>query len=195
MSLFFFPSIQAVHYHIPKTGGTSIRDGAFKGEYTGPRFSGTLPHWPRERTFTFVRCPYDRAVSCLAFLRATFPEEDLTMEKMIEIASDESIDPARLDAEDCEERQRSYIRHHVLPQTHAHYRMEDARFVGRFERLDEDFAALCRWLGIGERDLPHLLRSKRGPWQDHLGEKERRLVEDFYRDDFTFLPYRKENEK
>jgi hypothetical protein len=49
--------------------------------------------------------------------------------------------------------------------------------VGRFERLHEDFADICRWLGIGQLRLPHLNGSNFPvPYSEYYTSAARDLV-------------------
>ena len=65
---------------------------------------------------------------------------------------------------------------HAIPdrEANSHFRSQhvslrdpDGRlipdFVGRFERLQKDFAHVGREIGAPEIELPHILRSARGP--------------------------------
>ena len=63
MSNFLLKNPDAVLIHIPKTGGTSIRKGAWGRRVRGPRF-GTIPEaWRHHFKFAFVREPLDRFLS------------------------------------------------------------------------------------------------------------------------------------
>ena len=63
-------------------------------------------------------------------------------------------------------------------------------FVGRFERLESDFALICRRLGV-DGGLPHLNRTRRsGPgYRDYYTDETRSLVEQVYRRDVELFGY------
>jgi hypothetical protein len=63
MGLFILQNPDAVFIHIPKTGGTSIRQGVWQRRYNGPHKE--LPLSAKGLfTFAFVRHPLERFVSC-----------------------------------------------------------------------------------------------------------------------------------
>ena len=64
-------------------------------------------------------------------------------------------------------------------------------YVGRFERLNEDFGFVCSTLGIGEIELPKKksgLRESRH-YQDHYSPAARSLVEKLFADDLRIFDY------
>jgi hypothetical protein len=61
-------------------------------------------------------------------------------------------------------------------------------FVGRFESLDPDFAAVCHRLGIGAV-LPHANRSWRGDYRDHYSERLAARVADRFAEDIERFGY------
>jgi hypothetical protein len=61
--------------------------------------------------------------------------------------------------------------------------------VGRYERLHEDFGAICQHLGI-QAELPHKNRSAdRRPYQTYYTDHTRQLVEDHFAEDIAFFGY------
>jgi MoaA/NifB/PqqE/SkfB family radical SAM enzyme len=62
-------------------------------------------------------------------------------------------------------------------------------FVGRFERLAEDFAAVCGRLGVDAGPLPHTVASRHEPWEACYDEAGRRVVADLDAEDFWRLGY------
>ena len=61
-------------------------------------------------------------------------------------------------------------------------------FVGRYERLAEDFGRVCARLGV-EASLPHRNRSKHGDFRQYYTPATRALVSDAYRDDIERFGY------
>jgi hypothetical protein len=61
-------------------------------------------------------------------------------------------------------------------------------FVGRYERLAEDFAAVCDRIGI-ECCLPHVNRSSHGDFRDYYTPDMRELVEEVYKADIELFGY------
>ncbi|HWB19520.1 MAG TPA: sulfotransferase family 2 domain-containing protein [Phycisphaerales bacterium] len=61
-------------------------------------------------------------------------------------------------------------------------------FVGRFERLEEDFDRLCEKLNVDVR-LPKLNASNHRPYQAHYNGATRRLVERLFAQDVAMFEY------
>ena len=82
---------------------------------------------------------------------------------------------------------------HWLSQ-HLQIRGPDGRlpdFIGFYERLDADWEAVCRHVGLPYRRLPRLNRSPAGlPATSHLNEEATGLLRRRYADDFRVLGYR-----
>ena len=199
----------AVFIHIPKTAGSSVFDvlhgfGALKYRY-GSEVSRSFPQRgmvsfahmdyaglvqgglvsPRfDRAafkFTFVRNPYDRAVSLYLYLRRLdlVPEETSFVEFLRELERDgcPRIGPY------------NYL---GLSQCNPQVRWTeqvDMDFVGRFESLEEDFAELLTRLGLDPRPLPHRNPTTRRDDRTYLTEEARELVVRCYAEDFDAFGY------
>ena len=62
-------------------------------------------------------------------------------------------------------------------------------FVGRYERLAEDFDTVCQQLNIKTR-LPHKNQSKtRQDWHSYYNKHTYQLVADHFREDLAFFGY------
>jgi hypothetical protein len=62
--------------------------------------------------------------------------------------------------------------------------------VGKYERLQDDFSDIfCRKLGLPHLSIPHMLASKRGPWESYYDDELRRLVYLRYQADFHNFGY------
>lgn len=193
MSNFRLLDPDCVLIHVPKTGGTSIRKGVWNRRYEGPAF-GTVPEsWRGMFSFAFVRHPLDRFVSAWRmFTSGTADEPDwrmpadarpLTIEEFGEIVFDDRIifDERR---QTFEER----IRHHTIPQTHPYNCLDQAEFIGRFERLEEDFARVARRLEL-HAALPHMHRTRHGGWRAHVRGDLLAACRNFYEEDLRRLGY------
>lgn len=62
-------------------------------------------------------------------------------------------------------------------------------FIGRYERLEEDFRQVCTRIGI-EAKLPHLNQSQRRPYPEYFDPETRELVARAYAADITRFGYR-----
>ena len=61
-------------------------------------------------------------------------------------------------------------------------------FLGRFESLEEDFASVCRTLGIPAQ-LPHTNRSWHKDYRSYYNDRSAELVARHFRDDIELLGY------
>jgi len=62
-------------------------------------------------------------------------------------------------------------------------------YVGRMETLDDDFAAICRAVGLPIRGLPHKNRSAHHDYRAYYTDETRELVADAFRDDIAMFGY------
>jgi hypothetical protein len=63
------------------------------------------------------------------------------------------------------------------------------KFVGRFERLDEDFATVCDTVGVKRIKLPHLNRSTADDYRQYYSAETRDIVADWCREDIDAFGY------
>jgi hypothetical protein len=185
-----------VFIHIPKNAGTSIQsalepfaDGqsVASRETTHETLSALLARQPALRAhfkFAFVRNPWERLVSFFFYargrLRPTFPQfqemEGLeTMLRMID------RDVGWL----CQ-------MHAVRPQCDYVCDARGARlttFLGRYERLDRDFATACSQIGI-EAALSRQNVSRHGHYATYYSDWGRGFVADRYGADVRAFDYR-----
>jgi hypothetical protein len=62
-------------------------------------------------------------------------------------------------------------------------------FVGRFERLEADFATVCERIGLAPVTLPHELRAGAGRWSDAYSDRARTLVAERYAEEIALFGY------
>jgi len=208
---------KCIFIHVPKCGGTSIEaylreHAAAIGHLPEPGLDVTLRREGLAEVlnrhqdycaFAFVRHPFDRLVSTwLHGVRGVGPYHerpirDLSLAEYVRIAAEGRV------AE-----QSAFDRYHLLPQV-AFIPAASRRtlfgvpllpavacaFVGRFERLDDDFRTVCHQLGITAHELPRLQTAPLEPsdrqphWSERYDAATIRLVEDLYRDDMEAFGY------
>jgi len=193
MSLFLLKNPDAVFIHIPKTGGTSIRQGVWQRRYNGPH--AELPKSAEGLfTFAFVRHPLDRFVSCWKMYSAGAENDPrpgdwrgivrkrMRLEDFVDITLDTTVSP--------EDRSTTSgrIRHHTIPQTHPTNLLHLANFVGRFESIEQDFAVIKSKLSI-QAELPHMRKTEHQSYREELPAFVIDQLAVFYADDFEQLNY------
>ena len=200
MAVFLLNNPTCVLIHIPKTGGTSIRNGVFGGDYEGP-VQGEVPiAWQKHFAFCFVRNPFDRLVSAwkmfthgMSKSNWEYPSDGnpkLSLREFLDIVIDESIpfDGARATFEE-------KIRHHTMPQTHPFHCIEHADFIGRFESLKSDFEVVCDKLGIAG-PLPHWNQTiPTDDYREFYDLQTLKIAREFYADDLREFGYAFDNRK
>jgi len=208
---------KCIFIHVPKCGGTSIE--AYLREHAGalghlpePGLDVTirreglaqvLNRHPDYFVFTFVRHPFDRLVSTWRHsLRGVGPYSDRPVRDL------PFAEYVRIVAEGRVAEQSAFDRYHLLPQ--VTFIPGPSRrtlfgvpllpevacgFIGRFERLDDDFRDVCRRLGIAEHGLPRLQSAPQEPgdrqphWSERYDAATIRLVENIYREDMDAFGY------
>lgn len=193
MSNFLLKNPDCVLIHIPKTGGTSIRKGAWNRRVRGPRFGSVPDEWRGYFKFAFVREPLDRFLSAYRmFTRGTEGDPDwalpgdarpLSLDEFLDITRDESIVH--------DERRSSFeekIRHHTIPQTHPFNCLREADFIGRFEDIDADFARIARHVGLRSA-LPRMHVTTDAPVDPRavLGDRLADALTRYYAEDIAFI--------
>lgn len=193
MSNFRLSDPDCVLIHIPKTGGTSIRKGAWEGRASKAVFGRIPEEWSPLFKFAFVRHPLDRLISAWKMFTEgaigdptwSLPRNarPLTITEMLDIVEDETIiyDERRKKIEE-------KIRHHAIPQTHPFNCLQYADFVGRFETIDSDFQKIADRVGI-KTELPKMHYTTHESWRHYLtGEDLRRSIA-YYKTDLETLNY------
>ncbi|MFW6047171.1 MAG: sulfotransferase family 2 domain-containing protein [Candidatus Woesearchaeota archaeon] len=195
MSNFYFPKHNCVFIHIPKTGGTSIRKGFFKGNYEGPFFGKIPEKYSQCFKFAFVRNPFDRLISAWKHFttgtdtisskeKSSF--RNISLESFLNIVTNNSIiyDGRRSTFKE-------KIRHHTIPQTHPFNCLNEADFVGCFETLEKDFEVICEKLKIKSNRLPKINKSKRSrEYKNYFTPSTRKITEKYYKKDLEKLGYK-----
>jgi hypothetical protein len=202
--------------HIAKTGGTSVRaalarrrwrDPWFPAQFlasrlshlTGHRIGSKFPRHakvvaakemlPRELfeglfKFAFVRNPWDLQVSSYHHIRRERPDAIAHVPDFASFLR-WKLDPDR------------------PPQYHLDMSMEVqyeylidltgkivVDYVGRYERLVEDYEEICRRIGIPSKQLPHRRKAKdRREYRSYYDDETATLVAEHYRRDIEDFGY------
>ena len=163
MTNLIFRDPDVIFVHLPKTGGTSVRD-ALGGKIV-QRFFGHIPQeFSNLLCISIIRDPRSRFLSAFrmfkygSLLKGDYYEQprwpDLTISETLDILEDPWI------GYDRSRRNLSWnLKHHIIPQTHPFNCLKYANRILRFENLTEDFSNLCGELNISV-ELPTLRVSK-----------------------------------
>ena len=162
MSNFLLRDPNCVLIHIPKTGGSTIREGLWGGRYVGPVFGAIPSEWAGYLKFAFVRNPLDRLVSAWADFSG-YRRFSGSIDEFIEVVMDERViyDERRTTLAE-------RIRHHTIPQTHRFNCLSCADVVGRFEDYEKDLGEVLRRVGFAYGEIPRIRSTGHQCWRFYL---------------------------
>jgi hypothetical protein len=200
MPLFHLNKPACLFSHIPKTGGNSIRNVVFDGDYVGPWFGDTLPdEWQDLFSFGFVRNPFDRLVS--AWKMFTVGTEDdawhlpeggplkLSLAETIRLGMDESALFGHPRYNQIKPNPMTRFKNHILPQSHPYHGLQHVSFIGRFEQLPEDFAVIAARLNLTSRELPRSNWTSHQHYREYYDAETRRMATTFLEEDLDRFKY------
>lgn len=122
--------------------------------------------------FTFVRNPWDRAVSIASYFRIPFHSFAHDYHKLV--AQNENL-----------------LQHSLPLHLYANNGQQlFADFVGRFENLQADFDRLCDLLELPRSHLPRSSRSAHGPYEGYYDADTKHQIDQLYQVDADSFGYR-----
>jgi len=182
-----------VFVHVPRTGGISVSgalepfadvpaDPAIQTHDTLAVLLARHPETAGHFKFGFVRDPWERLVSFYAharrYLAPTVPEmQSLDFPGMVRALDRDEPWTRRIFAF---RPQRDFFCDENGAQL--------ADWIGRFERLEQDFRTVCRRIGVSAA-LPLRNASEHGPYPEYYDARSRDLVRARYRDDIEAFGY------
>ena len=187
---------EIIFFHVPKTGGTSLAEalGLRHGHVPAVRFETKNPNrFSRAYKFAFVRDPVDRLYSSFNYLHTaiglnkspdvrwseTFLSGYKNFEEFVHGLQDQGV------------RRRIMEWPHFRPMHCWLCRPGEQTplvdFLGRFECLAEDTAALAKELEVSV-DLPHI-RKPQAYLDKNITSEMEKIIRDIYRDDFEVFGY------
>ncbi len=186
--------------HVPKTGGNSIRNLFFAGNYEGPWFGERLPEeWRDVFKFGFVRNPFDRVVSAWKmFTEGVHDSEwklpkgfdhNLTLEDVLKLGLDPDAPFGHPRYNDLKLTPSSRFKNHILPQCHRYHGLQFVDFIGRFENLQADFDYAAQQIGLADSELPLSNWTERAHYREYFDAHTRKLAEVLYADDLKRYGY------
>jgi len=206
-----------IFIHVPKVSGTSIKDALGETLYNGaneaefqispnphypPRYSAPFDEhitaselrsrlsaeiWSSYFKFGFVRHPFSWAVSNYFFFlrdRRDHPAHDFLESQGFKGAIRfflESSNSSSSTVEGMRLRQSEF-----LCDDEGNTLVD---FIGKYESVDEDFATVCRCVGLAPIQLPKLNQTRHRPFRDYYDEDLRTLVYEGMIEDFRCFGY------
>ena len=183
-----FSSSKFIFVRVPKTGTTSMIGCLPNLKWDLAGWVGDVNHIPlwfyKEKLpkdiydnyfkFSFVRNPYDRAVSSYIYTRNWFNQND-----------PDKFDDGRLYDF------KSWLNN--LGSDHKYglqYNfVQDCDFIGKFENLQEDFNIVCNKIGVPYQKLPHKNKSNRKHYREYYDDEIRSIVAKKYAKDIETFGY------
>lgn len=170
---------RAVQRTFPQRGLVTFKHMNYRMLVDAGEISGEFDE--RAYKFAFVRNPYDRAVSLFHFLHGKGHHADvdgfLTFWKRIESTELPKVGPEKVVGIGI-----------CNPQIRW---LEGVRidFLGKYERIDEDFPSLLEQLGHPRVALPWANATKHAPFRDYYCAESKALISRLFAEDFEAFGY------
>ena len=153
---------------------------------------GHLPQDYNPFTFTFVRNPYDRAVSLYFYMKNY---KMITPDGGYKMREEAKLDTFLDFCKQLEKKKFGPVGVHnnkkrsIFNPQWEWIKGMDIDFTGRYEQLQPDFNLLCDTLHIGRRTLGHMRATKHDHYTTYLCKESRAIINKVYKDDFKHLGY------
>lgn len=190
----FCPKHKYIFFHVPKTGGSSINNllpgdlpllyehemvkyerlNNFKHTIDQHITAIEVKHklgksYDKYYTFAFVRNPWDRKVSLYMFQKARKVHNFKTFADYVNSPLSRA---QNLQTDYIYDKNKSLV-----------------KYIGRFEKLQEDFDIICDKIGIPRQQLPHYNRTNHKHYTEYYDDKTRAIVAEKYARDIEYLGY------
>ena len=190
-----FDQHQALFIHVPKSAGRSVVRGMFdvkSVEHAPADWYQRLDadKFQRYFKFTFVRNPWDRAVSAYTYLSkggSAASEEDQQWADFVN--GFESFDDFVCRWMTPENAMRNALFTPQVVFLKDIFGAINMDFIGRFENLQTDFDTVAQKLGV-ETQLPHLNQSGAQAYTSFYSDRSKAIIADVYAEDVSAFNYR-----
>lgn len=192
---------KCIFIHIPKCAGSSI-----ERIFNGSQYVEWDDHnkiWTQHATaeqikqlyfknyddyfsFTFTRNPWDRAISDYFWTKKDLKIEDSFKNYLL---LKKNFDTPKLRYPHLNSSGRG---DHILAQSDFVLNSNGEQivnFVGAFENLQKDFNIVCDKIGIPQRQLPHVNKSKHKHYTEYYDDETREIVAEKYAKDIEYFGY------
>ena len=178
---------KCIFIHCHKCGGESIEhaiSGKSDTHYLGDPYEGSPEkHWRYQDyvtkygldtckkyfVFTFIRNPWDRAISRIMYRNKRF---NRPMEISLELLRKEGGINRPL----CD-----YL---------FFNKTREVNFIGRFETLQQDFNTICDKIEIPRQQLPHKNKTKHKHYTEYYDDETKQIVAEKYAKDIEYFGYK-----
>ena len=130
--------------------------------------------------FCFSRNPYDRAISLYEYFSPFKDKNIRNFPEFIQYISKNGVKPIGLFNSEGLSSCNPQVR--WIENLNIHY-------CGSFEKLQEDFSKITKYLNLQGLSVPHLNKSVRTRIQEYYDLPTKHLVENFYQEDFEYFNY------
>lgn len=123
--------------------------------------------------FTFVRNPWDKAVSEWQYFSKIIPDYNIEFKDSIN--------------------SKKYWGHPYPWTEHSWLQLLfalECDFVGRFETLQQDFYIVCDKIGISRQQLPHANTTNHKHYVEYYDDETREIVASLYKQDIEYFGYK-----
>lgn len=178
---FYNEELNHTFIHVPKTGGTSHeRMPVVGGSGHAPARAINGGKRPKGFSWGFVRHPADRILSGWASVMNR-PHDHV-------VGFNENFKEYVMDLPVCV---CPHLCIHVVPMHEFLSIKKDiiVNFVGRFEKMNEDWDHVCKYIGIPKCKLHFLNISKHELWEDIFDKEMRESIFQAYERDFELFGY------
>ena len=134
--------------------------------------------------FTFVRNPFSKCLSEY-FWEKTYFNESLNFNDWVKLKLGDLINQSENNTTIM--RQKHNLEQYKFTYNTSSKCMVD--FVGRFEKLQQDFDIVCDKIGIPRQQLPHKNKSKHKHYTEYYDDEIREIVEKKYEQDIEYFGY------
>ena len=189
-----FDQHEALFIHVPKSAGRSVVRGLFDVKSVEHAPAAWYQQLDAERfaryyKFTFVRNPWDRAVSAYTYLyKGGSAASDEDSQWSAFVGSYDSFDAFICDWLSEENTLRNALFTPQVVFLKDIFGRIDMDFIGRFENLQADFAQVAKTLGV-DAQLPHLNQSRSEDFRSFYTARSRELVASVYAEDIEAFGY------
>lgn len=189
-----FDQYQCLFIHVPKSAGRSLVRGLFdvkSVEHAPAQWYQLLDadRFQRYFKFTFVRNPWDRAVSAYTYLCQGGSAASREDTQWAEFANSfDSFDDFVCRWMTPDNVMRNALFTPQLTFLKDRFGMPCMDFVGRFEQLQADFNTVAKRIGSSGQ-LPHLNASRSEAYQSFYSERSAAIVAQVYAEDISSFGY------